>query len=117
MRQSAAVTPGKMMLIGTGWFGVQVFWAFHAGTMPLFLKGFTDSKFTISLVLSLAGLSGGLVPPLVGYWSDRSATRFGRRRPFVLVGSLGAMLCVLGLPHAHSFAALALLCRPPPFQE
>ena len=109
MRQSAAVTPGKMMLIGTGWFGVQVFWAFHAGTMPLFLKGFTDSKFTISLVLSLAGLSGCLVPPLVGTWSDRSTSRFGRRRPFVLLGSLAALLCVLGLPRVHDFGAVALL--------
>jgi MFS family permease len=98
-----------MMLIGTGWFGVQVFWAFHAGPMPIFLKEFTDSKFTISLVLSLAGLSGCLVPPLIGYWSDRSATRFGRRRPFVLLGSLGALFCLLALPHANAFGAVAVL--------
>jgi MFS family permease len=98
-----------MILIGTGWFGVQVFWAFNAGTMPLFLKDFTDSKFTISLVLSLGGLSGCIVPPLVGYWSDRNVTRFGRRRPFVLLGSLATLLCVLGLPHLHAFGAVALL--------
>jgi len=35
--------------------------------MPLFLKDFTDSKFTISLVLSLAGVSGLIIPPTVGY--------------------------------------------------
>jgi MFS family permease len=98
-----------MILIGMGWFGVQVFWAFHAGTMPLFLTDFTDSKFTISLVLSVAGLSGCIVPPLVGYWSDRSVSRFGRRTPFVLSGALGVLLCVLSLPHLGSFGAVALL--------
>jgi MFS family permease len=98
-----------MLLIGSGWFGIQVFWAFHAGPMPLFLKDFSDSKFTISLVLSLAGVSGCIVPPLVGYWSDRSATRFGRRRPFVLLGALGVLFCVLALPHVSSLAAVTLL--------
>jgi hypothetical protein len=44
------IGPATMILLGTGWFGAQIFWAFHTGTMPLFLKGFTDSKLTISLV-------------------------------------------------------------------
>ena len=98
-----------MALLGTGWFGFQVFWAFHAGPLPLFLKGFTDSKFTISLVLSLAGLSGCLVPPLVGYWSDRARGRFGRRSPFVLFGALGALVCVLALPELDDFGLVMLL--------
>jgi MFS family permease len=98
-----------MLLLGTGWFGVQVLWAFHAGPMPLFLKDFSESKFEISLVLSLAGVSGCIVPPLIGYWSDRSTGRFGRRRPFVLAGSLGAMLCVLALLHVNTIGAVALL--------
>jgi len=98
-----------MALIGTGWFGVQFFWAFHGGPLPIFLRDFTESKFTISLVLSLAGLTGCIVPPLVGYWSDRSTSRFGRRRPYVLVGSLGVLVCVIGLPHAGSFGAMAVL--------
>jgi len=98
-----------MVLIGTGWFGIQVIWAFHAGPLPLFLKDFSDSKFTISLILSLAGLSGCIVPPLVGYWSDRSTSRFGRRSPYILVGSLGVLLCLLGLPHMTAFGAVALL--------
>ncbi len=109
MNPSRVVPPQTMALLGTGWFGFQVFWAFHAGPLPLFLNGFTDSKFTISLVLSLAGLSGCIVPPLVGYWSDRSATRFGRRRPFVLLGSLGVLCCLLALPQAAGFAMVTLL--------
>jgi MFS family permease len=76
--------------------------------MPLFLKDFTDSKFTISLVLSLAGVSGLIVPPTVGYLSDRSSTRWGRRRPFILVGALGVMICVLLLPRIEAFGLVAL---------
>ena len=109
MSGSVAVTPGKMVILGLGWFGIQVFWAFHTGPMPLFLRNFTDSKLTISLVLSLAGVTGCIVPSAVGYLSDRSATRFGRRRPYVFLGFLGVFLCVLGLPHVPTFGIAALV--------
>ncbi len=109
MDEPIKVTPGRMMLLGVGWFGVQVFWAFHAGTMPLFLADFTDSKFTMSLVLSLAGVSGLIVPPLVGYLSDRTVSGLGRRRPYILLGMLGVLACVLGMPHVAAFGAVALL--------
>ena len=107
--QLTRIGPATMIILGIGWFGAQVFWAFHAGTMPLFLKNFTDSKFTISLVLSLAGVSGLIIPPTVGYLSDRSSTRWGRRRPFILAGALGVMICVLILPRIGTFGLVALL--------
>jgi maltose/moltooligosaccharide transporter len=72
-----------MMILGAGFFGTQMFWAFHSASMPLFLNGFTESKLQISLVLSLAGVMGCLAPPIVGHFSDRTSTRFGRRRPYV----------------------------------
>ena len=109
MSGSVAVTPTKMVILGVGWFGVQVFWAFHTGPMPLFLRNFTDSKLTISLVLSLAGVAGCIVPSAVGYLSDRSATRFGRRRPYVFLGFLAVSLCVLALPHVPTFGIAALV--------
>jgi MFS family permease len=97
-----------MLLLGVGWFGVQVFWAFHGSTLPLFLAGLTDSKFRISLVLSLAGVSGVVVPPVVGYLSDRTFVRFGRRTPYVFFGMLGVLVCVLALPRLAAFGAVAL---------
>ncbi len=107
--ESPPIPASKMVVLGVGWLGAQFFWAFHGGALPLFLRSFTDSKFTISLVISLAGVSGCLVPPLVGYLSDRSTSRFGRRRPFIFVGILGVFLCLLGLPHVTAFGLVALI--------
>lgn len=98
-----------MLLLGLGWFGVLFFWGFYSGSMPLFLDKFTDSKFKISLVLSLAGFSGSTIPPIVGYLSDRASTRFGRRRPYVFFGILGAALCVAVLPHLKAFAIVCAI--------
>jgi len=99
-----------MATLGLGWFGVQFFWGFHTGQMPLFLRTFTDSKLEISLVLSLVGVAGCIVPPAVGYLSDRSTTRFGRRRPYIFLGFLAVLLCVLALPHVPTFGISALVC-------
>ncbi|MBI4518971.1 MAG: MFS transporter [Deltaproteobacteria bacterium] len=100
---------GTLIALGVGWLGTQVFWAFNTGTMPLFLKGYTDSKFSISLVLSLAGVSGCVVGPVIGYLSDRTVSRFGRRRPYIVSGMLGAALLLLALSHAETFAAVVAL--------
>ncbi len=109
MSKSAEVAPSKMVILGLGWFGFQIFWAFHGGPLPLFLRGFTDSKLTISLVLSLAGLAGCLVPFAAGYLSDRSVTRFGRRRPYVFLGFFVVLLCLLALPHVSGFGSVILV--------
>jgi MFS family permease len=98
-----------MLLIGSAWFGIQFFWAFNGGSMPLFLADFVDSKFKISLVLSLAGLMGLIVPPIVGHLSDRTSARFGRRKPYIFVGTFGIMVCVLCLARAGGFATIAVL--------
>ena len=103
------MTPARMILLGVGWFGVQVFWAFHTASMPLFLADLAGSKFRVSLVLSLAGISGVLVPPIVGYLSDRTYARFGRRAPYVCSGMLGVLVCVLALPHTTTLGSAALL--------
>ena len=106
---SARISTWTMIILGVGWFGAQVFWAFHAVSMPLFLKDFTDSKFTISLVLSLSGFCGLFIPPAAGYLSDRTSTRWGRRTPYILFGTLGVMICILLLPGVGAFGIVALL--------
>jgi MFS family permease len=108
-RGAGAVGPVTMILLGVGSLGLQVFWAFNTGTMPLFLKGYTSSKLYISLVLSLAGVSACVVGPLIGYLSDRTPARFGRRAPYVVAGMLAAALCLLALPQALALATVAAL--------
>jgi MFS family permease len=98
-----------MIVLGLGWFGVQFFWAFYSGSMSLYLKNFVDTKFAISLVLSLAGVSGCVVPPIAGYLSDRTNTRFGRRRPYVFIGTLGMFFCMLGLPYLKAIGLIAVV--------
>jgi GPH family glycoside/pentoside/hexuronide:cation symporter len=69
--------------------------ALAAVGIPIYVhlpKFYTDSVgvpvATVGLVLMAARVFDGVLDPLVGAWSDRSSTRWGRRRPFLLGAAL-----------------------------
>ena len=76
---------------------------------PLLVQQFVDPglKNTFYGVLRAAGLAVAiLVQPAAGLLSDRSTSRWGRRRPFIAVGALLTALCVLAMVVARSYWAL-----------
>ncbi len=78
--------------------------------LPLQVEGLTpDSKETsLSLVLTLGALVSLISNPLAGALSDRTGSRLGRRRPWVLWSSVAAVAVLLLLPLAPVVGALAL---------
>lgn len=44
-------------------------------------------RFTLAAILLLIGIEDAIDDPLIGYWSDRTRTRWGRRIPFVLLST------------------------------
>ena len=71
-----------------GLFAVQTFWGFTWATLPLYLKRLTDSNAATGVILSTTGITGLIFPVLAGAVSDRISTRFGRRRPLIVLGWL-----------------------------
>jgi Na+/melibiose symporter-like transporter len=57
----------------------------------------------VALLTNERSLFGGLIQPMVGYLSDRTRSRIGKRSPYLLVGGLGTAL------------AIGLLAIHPPF--
>ncbi len=55
-------------------------------------KFFAMPLTSIALVLVIARVFDGITDPLIGYLSDRYRSRFGRRKPWLLVGSLLAVV-------------------------
>ena len=49
--------------------------------------GFALSLGFVGLVLALSRVFDGITDPLIGFYSDRIRTRWGRRKPFILVGT------------------------------
>src|SRR5260370_33946371 len=57
----------------------------------------------IGVALGVGGILAMTVPPIVGAWSDRLDTRFGRRRPIIVAGSLLTMPGLVILAVANNY--------------
>lgn len=83
-----------------GFLGIQYgFGLQQANLSPIFsYLGAEESKLA---VLWLAGpITGLLIQPLIGAFSDSIWTRFGRRKPFFLIGALTGSVAVLLMPYS-----------------
>jgi MFS family permease len=57
----------------------------------------------VGLATGAGGFFALVLPPLVGAWSDAYSSRFGRRRPFLVAGTVGTIGSCLILFAAHSY--------------
>lgn len=98
--------PPKTMLqiiyMCLGFFGIQFGWALQMGNMSAIYSRLGASEAQIPLLWLAAPVTGLLVQPLVGYYSDRTWCRLGRRRPYFLVGALFASLALFAMPQASA---------------
>lgn len=73
-------------------FSRSIGWALNKGFTFSLLSYYTNSPFIKGVALALEGVFGLVVPPLVGWYSDRVFYRTGRRKPFIIVGGILAGL-------------------------
>jgi MFS family permease len=77
--------------------GLQAIQATNGTFLATYLDGMGTNPFWISVILSLDPITCILVVPLLNRWSDRTRSRWGRRLPFIVAGSLIAALSVAGI--------------------
>ncbi|XP_034773469.2 proton-associated sugar transporter A isoform X2 [Acipenser ruthenus] len=82
----------ELLLNGCILFGIEFSYAMETAyvTPTLLQMGLPDQLY--SLVWFISPILGFLLQPFLGAWSDRCSSRFGRRRPFILVLSIGALI-------------------------
>ena len=74
-----------MLLYSAGSVGAGAFYAFNNFVLPPILKSFGAPDLLTGLLASTRSIEGTVIQPTVGAISDRTWTRIGRRRPFIVV--------------------------------
>lgn len=108
MRREGRVGPLWMTLFTLAWLAI---WTVQLTPvqllLPLQLKTASDASGWVrgvvfsGIVLGVGGLAGVVAAPLAGALSDRTRSRFGRRRPWALGGSLLTAVCLVLTGIAH----------------
>lgn len=91
----------RTILIGFAFLAISTFWQVYDNIIPLILKYSFHMGDTLSGgIMALDNIFALIMLPLFGAWSDRVNTKRGKRTPFILVGTVGACICMLFLPLA-----------------
>ncbi|OJT09996.1 General alpha-glucoside permease [Trametes pubescens] len=98
----------QLPAITIGLLGVQVFWSVEMSYGTPYLLSLGLSKAAVSLVFLAGPISGLVVQPLIGVLADNSKSRFGRRRPYMVVGTVLCTAAMLLLGFTRPFASIFL---------
>ena len=93
----------QLFNLSFGFFGVQIAYALQSANISRIFATLGADPHTLSFFWILPPLMGMIVQPLVGKYSDKTWTRLGRRKPYLLVGALIAVAVMLLLPNAGDF--------------
>lgn len=93
----------KIWNINFGFFGVQIAYALQNANNSRIFSTLGADPHNLGYFWILPPLMGLLIQPIVGVYSDRTWTRFGRRIPYLFVGALVAVIVMALLPNAGSF--------------
>ena len=85
-----------------GFFGIQFGWGLQMANMSAIYQYLGAEESAIPFLWLAAPLTGLIVQPLVGYYSDRTWTFLGRRRPYFLIGAILASLALIAMPNSSS---------------
>lgn len=81
---------------------------FHLQLTEIHLRSLGLSQSAVAIVLVTVPVCGAIFQPYCGSWSDRCELSWGKRRPFILLGTLALSLSLLALAGAVEITQLVL---------
>ncbi|MBL7474023.1 MFS transporter [Robertkochia sediminum] len=83
-----------------GFLGIQMGFALQNANVSRIFQTLGAEIEDIPILWVAAPLTGLIVQPIIGYFSDRTWTRLGRRRPYFLVGAILASMALFVMPNS-----------------
>ena len=109
-RKLPPLTLQQIILMNFGFFGIQYSFGLQQTAInPIF--SFLKASPEELPLLNLAGpMTGLIIQPLIGAMSDRTwSPRWGRRKPYFLLGAMGCSLCLFAYPFSTALWMAVLL--------
>ncbi|CAN1328704.1 Sucrose transport protein SUC2 [Linum perenne] len=99
-QQPAPTHLKKIAVVASIATGIQFGWALQLSLLTPYVQLLGIPHQWAAFIWLCGPISGILVQPIVGYFSDRSTSRFGRRSPFLLAGTVFVVVAVFIIGYA-----------------
>lgn len=96
-----AMSAGQIWNMSFGFLGIQIGFELQNGNVSRIFQTLGADVGELAILWIAAPMTGLIVQPIIGHLSDKTwSARFGRRRPFFLIGALLASLALFVMPNA-----------------
>ncbi len=83
-----------------GFLGIQFGFALQNANVSRIFENLGANIDDIPILWIAAPITGLIIQPIIGHWSDRTWVKLGRRRPFFLIGAILASVALLIMPNS-----------------
>ncbi|KAG7387588.1 hypothetical protein PHYPSEUDO_013982 [Phytophthora pseudosyringae] len=83
---------GELLVISMPRMAIRMAWAAQWAALGPYLQTMLP-RYAVQLTQLSGPLSGVLMAPLVGVYSDQNTSKHGRRRPYLVVSAVGSIIC------------------------
>ncbi|WP_234120447.1 MFS transporter [Clostridium hydrogenum] len=96
-------------IIGLPNLGVGLLWAMNMTLIPMLVATFNVSNSKSAFLITMGSFTGIFVQYLSGLLSDRSHFKMGRRKPFMIMGSIATTIAMCAMPFSKSYLTLFVI--------
>ena len=109
MRGKPELSVRQILNMSVGFLGIQFAFGLQNANVSRIFQTLGAHLSQIPALWIAAPLTGLLVQPIIGYASDRTWGRFGRRRPYFLAGAILTTLALLIMPDSPALWVAAVM--------
>lgn len=90
----------QILNMNFGFFGLQYSFGLQQANMEPIYKHLGADEGKMAFLWMAGPMTGLIVQPIIGAMSDKTLSRYGRRRPYFLVGAIFCSLALLAMPYS-----------------
>ena len=105
MKTKPRLSFGQILSMSMGFLGIQMGFALQNANASRILQTYGADVEHLSWFWIVAPLTGMIVQPIIGHYSDQTWCRLGRRRPYFLIGAILTAIALILMPNAGVFSA------------
>ncbi len=93
----------RTIFVGFAFFLITAFWTAYDAIIPMILVNkFGLNQSVSGVIMALDNILAVFLLPLFGMLSDKTNTKFGKRTPYIVIGTLCAVVAFIGLSYADN---------------
>ncbi|MBV7260356.1 MFS transporter [Erythrobacter sp. WH158] len=97
-----AMNPAQIWNMSFGFLGIQIGFELQNGNVSRIFQTLGAEVNELAILWIAAPMTGLIVQPIIGHMSDNTWGKFGRRRPYFLIGAILASLALFIMPNSPS---------------